>query len=148
MTILDSIEGEDRFGTGPVRNSYMAFCHTNLSEDLNNIPKFKHVNEYPSQSNIGRAEWGTCGNLRFWISSQGAINQHASFMGNDIYRIFVTGMESYAYVEQDGMSAQFIYRPAIFDSPLAMNASVGYKFGACPKILNDLWLFSLNCTLS
>lgn len=147
-TILENVEAEDKFGTGPIRNSFMAFCHTDLTEDINNVAKFKHVNEYPSQHNIGKAEWGSVQNLRFWISSQGAKVANSSFLGSTVYSIFVTGMESYAYVLQDGMSATFIYRPAIFDSALALNASVGYKFGACPKILNDLWLFRLNATLA
>ena len=37
-------------------------------------------------------------------------------------------MEAYACIEQDGYSASFIYRPPIYDGPLALNASVGYKF--------------------
>jgi hypothetical protein len=47
-------------------------------------------------------------------------------------------MEAYACVEQDGYSASFIYRPPIYDGPLALNASVGYKFAEVPRITNDL----------
>jgi hypothetical protein len=42
-------------------------------------------------------------------------------------------MEAYACIEQDGYSAAFIYRPPIYDGPLALNASVGYKFAEVPK---------------
>ena len=148
FTILDNIEGENRFGTSPVRDSFMAFCHTNLTANLNNVQGFIHKNQYPAQMNIGRSEWGSVQNLRFWVSSIGSITTAASIKGADVYNIFVTGMESYAYIEQDHMSATFIYRPAIYDGPLALNASVGYKFGACPRLLNDLWLFNLRCTLA
>jgi len=65
-----------------------------------------------------------------------------------VYNTFVTGMEAYAYIEQDHMSATFIYRPAIYDGPLALNCTVGYKFGACPRLLNDLWLFNLRATVA
>jgi N4-gp56 family major capsid protein len=147
-TILDNIEGENRFGTAPVRDSYMAFCHTDLCGQMNNVAGFTHKNNYPSQTNIGRSEWGSVQNLRFWVSSVGSTTPAGSFLGATVYNIFVTGMESYCYIEQDHLSATFIYRPAIFDGPLALNASVGYKFGACPRLLNDLWLFNLRCTLA
>lgn len=48
--------------------------------------------------------------------------------------MFCAGMEAYACIEQDGYSASFLYRPPIYDGPLAMNASVGYKFAEVPRI--------------
>jgi hypothetical protein len=54
----------------------------------------------------------------------------------------------YACVEQDGYSAAFIYRPPIYDGPLALNASVGYKFAEVPRITNDLWVLNLRATLA
>ena len=65
-----------------------------------------------------------------------------------MYNIFVTGREAFAAIEQDGYSAQFIYRPPIYDGPLALNASVGYKFAEVPRITNDTWVFNLRCTLA
>jgi hypothetical protein len=47
-------------------------------------------------------------------------------------------MEAYACIEQDGYSASFKNRPPIYDGPLALNASVGYKFAEVPRITNDL----------
>ncbi len=134
-TILDNIEGENRFGTAPVRDSYMAFCNTDLCGQLNNVQGFTHKNNYPSQTNIGRSEWGSVQNMRFWVSSIGSKTPAGSFLGQTVYNVFCTGMESYCYIEQDHLSATFIYRPAIYDGPLALNASVGYKFGACPRLL-------------
>lgn len=147
-TILDNIQGENKFGTSPIRDSYMCFSHSNMSGQLNNVQGFTHKNSYPSQTNIGRSEWGSVGNLRFWISSVGSVTPGSSVNGADVYNNFVTGMEAYTYIEQDHYNATFIYRPAIYDSPLALNCSVGYKFGACPAIDNDLWLFNLRCTLA
>ena len=57
-------------------------------------------------------------------------------------------MEGYACIEQDGYSATFIYLPpAIAGGPLALNASVGYKFAEVPRITNDLWVLNLRTTL-
>ena len=49
--ILDSIGGEDKFGTGPVRDAYLALGHTALSRNLNNI------NGFISKFNYPKANW-------------------------------------------------------------------------------------------
>ena len=96
--------------------------------------------------NALQSEWGSIGNLRFLISSIGSLTQNASALGANVYNIFCVGMEAYACIEQDGYSASFIYRPPIFDGPLALNASVGYKFAEVPRITNDLWIVNLRAT--
>jgi N4-gp56 family major capsid protein len=132
-TILDNIEGEDKFGTAPVRDAYFALCSTQLTGDLDSVSGFIHKNQYPSPMEALRSEWGAIGNLRFLVSSIGSVSTAASALGADVYNIFCVGMEAYACIEQDGYSASFIYRPPIYDGPLALNASVGYKFAEVPK---------------
>jgi len=146
-TILDNIEGDDKFGTAPIRDAYFALCHTDLSSRLDGVNGFQQKNNYPSPMNALRSEWGSAGNLRFLISSIGSTQPVGSMLGRTVYNIFCVGMEAYACIEQDGYSASFIYRPPIYDGPLALNASVGYKFAEVPRILNDLWVLNLRCTL-
>lgn len=145
-TVLDNIEGEDRFGTAPVRDAYFGLCSTQLTGDLDAVAGFIHKNNYPSPMNALRSEWGSVGNLRFLVSSIGSVTLNASANGNNVFNIFCVGMEAYACIEQDGYSASFIYRPPIYDGPLALNASVGYKFAEVPRILNDAWVINLRCT--
>ena len=147
-TIMDNIEGEDKFGTAPVRDAYFALGSTQLTGNLEGVTGFIQKNQYPSPMNALRSEWGAVGNLRFLISSIGSTSANASSLAATVYNIFCVGMEAYACVEQDGYSAQFIYRPPIYDGPLALNASVGYKFAEVPRILNDLWVLNLRCTLA
>lgn len=146
-TLMDNIEGEDKFGTAPVRDAYFALCSTQLTGNLDNVAGFIQKNQYPAPMNALRSEWGAIGNLRFLISSIGSVFPNASALGANVYNIFCTGLEAYAYIEQDGYSASFIYRPPIYDGPLAQNVSVGYKFAAVPRILNDLWIINLRATL-
>lgn len=146
-TIMDNIEGEDKFGTAPVRDAFFALCSTQLTGNLDAMPDFTQKAEYPSPMNALRSEWGTAGNLRFLVSSIGSVTPNASANGADVYNIFCVGMEAYACIEQDGYSATFIYRPPIYDGPLALNASVGYKFAEVPRITNDLWVINLRTTL-
>jgi N4-gp56 family major capsid protein len=146
-TILDNLEGENKFGTAPVRDAYFALTSTKLTGSLDNVTGFIHKNQYPSPMNALRSEWGSIGNLRFLVSSIGSVSPASSNLGANVYNIFCVGMEAYACIEQDGYSAQFIYRPPIYDGPLAMNSSVGYKFAEVPRITNDLWVINLRCTL-
>jgi N4-gp56 family major capsid protein len=147
-TILDNIEGEDKFGTAPVRDAYFALCSTQLTGNLDAVAGFIHKNQYPAPMNALRSEWGSIGNLRFLVSSIGVAAANASSLGNTVFSIFCVGMEAYACIEQDGYSASFIYRPPIYDGPLALNASVGYKFAEVPRICNDLWIINLRATLA
>ena len=147
-TIMDNIEGEDKFGTAPVRDAYFALCSTQLTQNLDGVQGFIHKNQYPSPMEALRSEWGSAGNLRFLVSSIGSVSPLASALGANIYNIFCVGMEAYACIEQDGYSASFIYRPPIYDGPLALNASVGYKFAEVPRITNDQWVINLRATLA
>jgi N4-gp56 family major capsid protein len=147
-TILDNIEGEDKFGTAPVRDAYFALCSTNLTGDLDNVVGFIQKNQYPAPMNALRSEWGSIGNLRFLVSSIGSVTPAASANGANVYNIFCVGMEAYAVIEQDGYSAAFIYRPPIYDGPLALNASVGWKMAQVPRITNDQWIINLRATLA
>lgn len=153
-TIMDNIEGEDKFGTAPVRDAYFALCSTQLTGNLDNVTGFIQKNQYPSPMQALRSEWGAIGNLRFLVSSIGSVSPLSSAGSENsptpknVYNIFCVGMEAYACIEQDGYSASFIYRPPIYDGPLALNASVGYKFAEVPRITNDLWVLNLRATLA
>lgn len=107
-TIMDNIEGEDKFGTAPVRDAYFALCSTQLTGNLDNVSGFIQKNQYPAPMNALRSEWGAIGNLRFLVSSIGSVIPNSSTLGNNVFNIFCCGMEAYACVEQDGYSASFI----------------------------------------
>ncbi len=147
-TIADNIEGEDKFGTAPVRDAYFALGNTQLIGDLEQVQGFIAKAQYPSPMQALRQEWGSVSNIRVLLSSIGSVTPTSSANGNNVYNVFCVGMEAYAVVEQDGYSSQFIYRPPIYDGPLALNASVGYKFAQVPRITNDAWVINLRTTLS
>jgi len=133
--------------TGPTRDAYIALGHTNLSKDLNNINGFISKWNYPNEDRVLRSEWGAVNNVRFMLSSVGSITPNASALGNSVYNVFIQGMEALACVEQDNYSSRFLYRPAIYSDPLFQNVTLGYVFAETPKILNDLWITNMRCTL-
>ena len=62
-TIMDNIEGEDKFGTAPVRDAYFSLCSTQLTGNLDNDAGFVQKNQYPSPMNALRSEWGSIGRM-------------------------------------------------------------------------------------
>ena len=70
-TVMDNLEGEDKFGTAPIRDAYFALCSTQLSGNLDNVAGFIQKKQYPYPMNALRSEWGDIGNLLFLISSIG-----------------------------------------------------------------------------
>ncbi|CAB4127805.1 hypothetical protein UFOVP97_45 [uncultured Caudovirales phage] len=148
---LSGIEGDLKFGTSPVRNSFIALGNSAIIPDLQNpaiVTGFIPKSQYPDQSRTIESEWGAVNNVRFLLSSIGSVTPNSSMNGNNIYNIFVVGKESYGIVEQDQYTAQFLYRPAIYSGPLAQNVTAGYKFGSAYRILNDAWVISLRVTLT
>lgn len=146
--ILDRQEGENRFGTAPVRNAYLALGHTDLSKDINNLNGVIPQWNYPNQNRTISAEWASVNNIRYMLSSVGSILPLASGLGRNVYNVFVQGMEALAVVEQDNYSSQFLYRPPGFSDALFQNVTIGYVTAMVPRILNDLWITAMRCTLA
>jgi len=93
------------------------------------------------------SEWGSINNVRVMLSSVGSVEPNASRIGNSVYNVFVQGLESLGIVEQDNYTAKFLYRPPVFSDPLFQNVTLGTVFAQVPRILNDLWLTKMRCTL-
>ena len=54
--ILSKQGGQDKFGTGPVRDAYLAMGHTNLSSNLNNLNGFISKWNYPNNNEVLESE--------------------------------------------------------------------------------------------
>lgn len=147
--ILRNQRGEDRFGTGPLRDAYIALAHTDIGGQLESVAGFLPKWNYPSP-NEGtlNSEWGAVNNVRFLTSSQGSISFSASGLGANVYNCFVFGRESYAMVEQDNFSSRIIYRPPQFSDPLAQNITLAWTMSQVSRILNDQWIVNMRTTLA
>ena len=146
-TIASMIPGQNKIGTGPVRNSYIAMAHTDISTSLENIDGFLNVANYPDQRSIMEAEFGTVGNVRYLLSSAGSIERNASGNGEDVYNALTCGLEAYAIIKQDGYTTRFIHRPAIYDSALALNDTLAWKMATAIKVTNDQFIFRHRMTI-
>jgi len=135
--IANVIEGEDRFGTGPVRDSYFGLSDTGMIGQLEACNGFLNKAQYPSQSNISPSEWGSVGNVRFFLSSRGSITTAASLLGANVYNNFITAQDAYAKIEQNGVSAKFIYHaPGHGDDPAELRQTAAWRMAQVPRIKN------------
>jgi hypothetical protein len=147
--ISEMIGGENKFGTGPVRDSYFAMADSNMIGQLENVQGFIAKAQYPNDRGTLPSEWGSISNLRFFLSSRGSVTNSSSLLGADIYNIFVTAQESYCSIDLDGSSAQFIYHPPGWgDDPCELRQTAGYRFGYATRITNDAWIINLRATLA
>lgn len=146
--LSELIEGENKFGTGPVRDCYFAMASTSLIGQLENIQGFIAKAQYPDTKNTLPSEWGTVSNIRFFLSSRGSISTNSSLLGADVYNMFVTGQEAYTTIELNGATAQFIYHPPGWgDDPCELRQTCGYRFAYATTITNDSWIFNVRTTL-
>jgi len=146
--IMDHIDGTLKFNSSPVRDAFFAMASSDLIPDLEAVGGFQPKAQYSFPTDALKSEWGATNNVRWLISSIGSAIANASANGNTVYNSFITGMDAYCTVLQDGYSAQFIYLPAQFSGPLALNISMGYKFMEVPRIQQDTWLINLRSTLN
>lgn len=143
------IGGENKFGTGPVRDAYFGLAHTSLIGQFEAVNGFINKAQYPNQQGVLSSEWGTVGNVRFYVSSRGSLVPNASLLGAHIYNIFIGGQESYAHIEQNGVSARFIYHPPGHgDDPAELRQTAAWRMAQVPRITNDAWIICLRTTLA
>lgn len=145
-TMLELNEAQNKFGTAPVRDAFIALCNTDITPDLQNVQGVLLKNAYPSQESLRPEEYCSVSRFRFFVSSKGIKEAGASMLGNTVYKIPMYGLEAFAKVEQNSYSAVLGYRPPYVVSSVAQNSQLYAKFAIARAITNQNWLSGLNVT--
>lgn len=149
MKFTSGIEGEDRFGTGPIAASYLGLGHTDLLNSLTNISQFIASHQYSNVTPVLPAEVGYCNYFRFCLSAEGLIEANASSTGQDVYDMFMVAREAVGDVELSGYGVQLIYSdPSIVEPRFRTASSLAVKWSQAPTILNDAWIIRLRSSLA
>jgi N4-gp56 family major capsid protein len=146
--IMDHIDGTLKFNTSPVRDAFFGMMSTDVISNLEVAGNFQPKAAYAFPTDALKSEWGAINNVRFLLSSIGSKIPNASALNQTVYNCFITGMDAYCTVLQDGYSAQFVFLPAQYSGPLAMNVTMAWKMMTVPRIQQDTWLINLRMTLS
>jgi len=145
--ITNMIEGQNRFGTSPIGDSYACMLSTLMIPVLNNIEGFVRKFQYPNVNETLSTEWGGVNNVRFFVSEQGSVTPNASALGSDVANCFVVAKEAYKVVWQAGGKARFIYLPPGYNNdPCMLRHTAGCSFYQGQCITNDLWIQNLRST--
>lgn len=147
---MSGIEGELKFGTGPVRSAYFMLSSTELQSDFDALTGsgFLSVWNYPNNSSALPSEYGSVYNTRILTSSEAPIARQASANSNDVYYNTVLGKQALTHINQDGYSMQLIYRDPYYSGMLAQNATLAVKFAQAQAITQDTAIRNLLCTRS
>jgi N4-gp56 family major capsid protein len=145
-TTMEVVEGQDRFGTAPVRDAFVAMANTAITPDIQNVDGVLLKANYPSQEGLKPEEYASIGRFRFFVSSKGAKVDNASLLAANIYRIPMCGMEAYAKLEQNGYSARVGVIPNYAMSNVAQNYGMYAKFAIARAITNQNWISGLEVT--
>jgi len=145
-TMLETIDAENKFGTAPTRDAFIALCSTDITPDLQNVQGVLLKNAYPDQSGLRPEEYCSISRFRFFVSSKGIKVPGAALDGSTVYRIPMYGVEAAAKVEQNNYTANVGYRPPWVVSSVAQNSQLYAKFAIARAITNQNWLSGLNVT--
>jgi N4-gp56 family major capsid protein len=145
---MSGIEGEDKFGTGPIRSSYFMLSSTELQSDFDGLVGQGVINSwnYPNNTSALPSEWGSVYNIRILTSSEGPVARGASANGNDVYYNTVLGKQGITHINQDGYSMRLIYRDPYYSGMLAQNATLAVKFAQAQALTQDTAVRTLSCT--
>lgn len=149
---MSGIEGENKFGTGPVRSSYFMLSSTELQSDLDGLSGqgFKNQWDYPTNASALPSEYGAVFNVRILTSSEAPVARNAAINASgdvaDVYYNTVLGKQAITHIDQDGYSMKLIYRDPYYSGMLAQNATLAVKFAQSQALTQDTAIRNLLCT--
>jgi N4-gp56 family major capsid protein len=147
---MSGIEGENRFGTGPVRSAYFMLSSTELQADFDQLtgPNGSFLSQwnYPNNTSALPSEYGSVFNIRILTSSEAPVARGTSAKGADVYYNTVLGKQAITHINQDGYSMNLIYRDPYYSGMLAQNATLAVKFAQAQAITQDTAIRNLLST--
>ena len=145
---VSGIQGEDRYGTGPVRSAYFMLSSTELQTDFDGLSGsgFKSQWDYPQPSLACPNEYGAVFNIRILTSSEAPVARGASANGQDVYFNSVVAKQAVTHINQDGYSMKLIYRDPYYSGMLAQNATLAVKFAQAQALTQDTGIRNLLST--
>ena len=145
---MSGIEGENKFGTGPIRSSYFMLSSTELQTDFDGMvgQGIFNVWNYPTNASALPSEWGSIFNIRILTSSEAPVARGASAQSADVYYNTVLGKQAVTHISQNGFNMRLLYRDPYYSGMLAQNATLAVKFAQAQAITQDTGIRNLLCT--
>lgn len=144
-TMMDASTG---INTTPINAGFVCIVHTNLSQTIKGFTGFVNVEKYATKSNIMEGEFGYYNDIRFIETTNAKVFTGLGGGGIDVYSAVVFGQHAYGISRISGESMKNIVKPlgsAGSADPLDQRATSGWKATFVAKILNDDFLYRIEC---
>lgn len=154
---MSGIEGDLKFGTGPIRSAYFCLSSTEVQSEFDNMAGtsqggFYSVWNYPNNTSALPSEYGSIFNIRVLTSSEAPVARSAvvnvSGTPADVYYNTILGKQAITHINQDGYSMNLIYRDPYYSGMLAQNATLAVKFAQAQALTQDTAIRNLLCTIA
>ncbi len=154
----------EKYGSQAIQATYLAFGHTNLQQDVEQIPGYKAKADYGTMQVAHELEIGCVGSLRFILSPDmpfvidsgaaiaGTTNQSTTGTNADVYQLFVVAKDAWGHCAFRGLDA-FKYnhkKVGQIDSadPTGERGYVSGTFYDCAVVTHNGWMAVAECTIS
>lgn len=144
------------YGTSPIEAGMLVFCHTDLENDIRELPGFIPVPNYASGKVAHEAELGSCDRFRFIVSPElkPVIDSGAALgstglisTGNsniDVYPVIIVADNAWGDVALRGMDSfdptHIPVKSKDKSDPLGQRGYVGSIFYSAMFVQNDGWM--------
>lgn len=142
IKMTPTIEGVNRFGTGPVEPGWWVTFHVNLKPDVRALDAFVPCAQYGSQEPVLQAEFGATDEARWCYST---LVKKTDDNPPIYYNTFI-GADAYGYVGLDEVSTEMILKPLGFNDYLNRFQSMGFTAWFNAAILDDSHIVTLLST--
>lgn len=148
--ITSMVDASTGVNTSPIGAAYVAINHTNLSPKIKAITGFVKVENYSNKKDVMDGEYGYYNNTRFLESTNAKIFTGLGGGGIDVYSLLIFGQHAYGTTRVSGEAVKNIIKAlgsAGADDPLDQRATSGWKATFVAKILNDAFMYRIECAL-
>jgi N4-gp56 family major capsid protein len=151
------------YGTTAVEASFLVFGHTDLEQDIRDLPGFKETAIYGQRKLVHEQELGSAESFRFILSPElasipnsgaavGATGNFSTGGANlDVYPVIVTGQDAWGSVALRGASSiDVTYLPPgkkDKNDPLGQRGYIGATNYFCAVVLNNGWAAVAECAV-
>jgi N4-gp56 family major capsid protein len=148
--ITSMVDASTGVATQPIGKAYVAINHTNLSPAIKALTGFVKVENYANKADVMEGEYGYYNNTRFIESTNGKIFTGLGAAGIDVYSLIIMGQHAYGTTRVSGEAIKNIIKPlgsAGTADALDQRATSGWKATFVAKILNDAFIYRIECAL-
>ena len=163
MKISSVIKAGSGQATEPVAEGFFAITHTDMRRDIESMPGFTPVEKYASMGPVLAGEVGKVGAFRFITTTlaEPSLGAGGSILSNsvlkvtnsacDVYNVLIFAQDAVGCVSlagQDSGVPSVVTPKPTSEDPLGQRGSIGYSFMYTCKILQDLYMYRIECACS